>query len=148
MAKIVQISLNRAEKKEYLQCLAQVLYFLSYLSRILQCTKKILITEGSKTPRVTLKLLNRSSPQMGKAVNKTTISQKVSKGVFLKKKPLEFAKSHVQDSVNMWKKVLGSEETRLNFLALAQSIMFGGNPMQLINLNTIPPVKHGGGGTM
>lgn len=51
----------------------------------------------------------------------------------------EFAKRHVGDSSDMWKKVLWTHEIKPNFLALAQSSTFGRNPALPFTLSRPSP---------
>ena len=62
---------------------------------------------------------------------------------------MEFAKKHLNDTAGMWKKVLSSDETKLNFLVEIQSVMSGVSlTLHIILVNTFPTVKHGGGSIM
>ena len=69
---------------------------------------------------------------MGESVNRTTISHALHKsghyGRVTRRKPLlkeshkkshfQFARSHVRDTANMWKKVLWSDETKIELYGL------------------------------
>ena len=53
-----------------------------------------------------------------------------------------FAKRHVGDTPNIWKKVLWSDETKIELFGHQGKRYFWHKP------NTIPTVKHGGGSIM
>lgn len=112
---------------------------------------------------VTLDELQRSTAQVGESVHRTTISRALHKvGLYgrvarrkallkenHKKSRLQFATSHVGDTANMWKKVLWSDETKME--------LFGQNAKRYVwrktntahhSEHTIPTVKHGGGSIM
>ena len=61
----------------------------------------------------------------------------------LKEKDLQtclvFAKRHVGDSPNIWKKVFWSDENKLSFLAIKINTMSGANPTPLITLRISSP---------
>ena len=81
---------------------------------------------------VTLEELQKSTAQVGESVHRTTISCALHKsglyGRVVKRNPmlkashkkscLQFARSHVGDTANMWKKVLWSDETKIIFFGL------------------------------
>ncbi|KAL0150495.1 hypothetical protein M9458_054312 [Cirrhinus mrigala] len=112
---------------------------------------------------VTLDELQRSTAQVGESVHRTTISRALHKvglyGRVARRKPLlkenhkksrlQFATSHVGDTANMWKKVLWSDETKME--------LFGQNAKRYVwwktntahhSEHTIPTVKYGGGSIM
>ncbi|CDQ69096.1 unnamed protein product [Oncorhynchus mykiss] len=106
---------------------------------------------------ITLDELQRSTAEVGDSVHRTTISRILHKSglygrvarrkQFLKdihkKCCLKFATSHVGDTPNMWKKVLWSDETKIE--------LFGNNAKRNVwrksntAEHTIPTVKHGVG---
>ena len=118
--------------------------------RLKSRTRRKLIREATRRPMVTLEELQRSTAEVGESVHRTTISCLLHKsglyGRVARRKPLlkgihkksclEFAKSHVGDTANMWKKVLWSDETKFNFLASMQNAMCGENPTLPITLST------------
>ena len=95
-------------------------------------TKRKLIREATKRHMVTLEELQRSTAEVGESVHRTTISRVLHKsglyGRMARRKPLlkvnhkkshlEFAASHVGDTANMWKKVLWSDETKIELFGL------------------------------
>uniref|UniRef100_A0A8C7QZS1 Transposase Tc1-like domain-containing protein n=1 Tax=Oncorhynchus mykiss TaxID=8022 RepID=A0A8C7QZS1_ONCMY len=109
---------------------------------------------------ITLDELQRSTAEVGDSVHRTTISRILHKSglygrvarrkTFLKdihkKCRLKFATSHLGDTPNMWKKVLWSDETKIE--------LFGNNAKRYVwrksntAEHTIPTVKHGGGSIM
>uniref|UniRef100_A0AAZ1XDH6 Transposase Tc1-like domain-containing protein n=1 Tax=Oreochromis aureus TaxID=47969 RepID=A0AAZ1XDH6_OREAU len=125
-------------------------------------TRRALIRNAAKRPMVTLDKLQRSTAQVGESVHRTTISHALHKvglyGRVARRKPLltenhkksrlQFATSHVGDTANMWKKVLWSDETKME--------LFGQNAKRYVwrkltlhhSEHTIPTVKYGGGSIM
>ncbi|KAL0162929.1 hypothetical protein M9458_042325, partial [Cirrhinus mrigala] len=126
-------------------------------------TRRALIRNAAKRPMVTLDELQRSTAQVGESVHRTTISRALHKvGLYgrvarrktllkenHKKSRLQFATSHVGDTANMWKKVLWSDETKME--------LFGQNAKRYVwrktntahhSEHTIPTVKYGGGSIM
>uniref|UniRef100_A0A8C4T6J2 Transposase n=1 Tax=Erpetoichthys calabaricus TaxID=27687 RepID=A0A8C4T6J2_ERPCA len=112
---------------------------------------------------VTLSELQRSSVERGEPSRRTTISAAIHQsglyGRVARRKPLhskrhmaarlEFAKKHLKDSQTMRKKILWSDETKIE--------LFGVNARHHVwrkpgtthhQANTIPTVKHGGGSIM
>ena len=95
-------------------------------------TRRALIRDAAKTPMVTLEELQRSTAQVGESVHRTTISRALHKsglyGRVARRKPLlkeshkksrlQFARSHVGDTANVWKKVLWSDETKMELFGL------------------------------
>ena len=89
--------------------------------------RRALIREATKRPKITLKELQSSTAEIGVSVHKTTLSHTLHRaglyGRVARKKPLlkeknkqtrlVFAKRHVGDSPNIWKKVLWSDETKM-----------------------------------
>uniref|UniRef100_A0A669ESK4 Transposase Tc1-like domain-containing protein n=1 Tax=Oreochromis niloticus TaxID=8128 RepID=A0A669ESK4_ORENI len=126
-------------------------------------TRRALIRNAAKRPMVTLDELQRSTAQVGESVHRTTISRALHKvglyGRVARRKPLltenhkkshlQFATSHVGDTANMWKKVLWSDEPKME--------LFGQNAKRYVwrktttahhSEHTIPTVKYGGGSIM
>uniref|UniRef100_A0AAZ3RIR8 Transposase n=1 Tax=Oncorhynchus tshawytscha TaxID=74940 RepID=A0AAZ3RIR8_ONCTS len=126
-------------------------------SKLSAHTRRRLIRDAAKRPMITLDELQRSTAEVGDSVHRTTISHILHKsglyGRVARRKPflkdihkkccLKFATSHLGDTPNMWKKVLWSDETKIELLATMQNVMFGVKATQLI-----PTVKHGGGNIM
>ena len=93
--------------------------------------RRAFIREAAKRPMVTLEELQRSTAQGGESVHRTTISRALHKSDLYrrvarrkplvkkshKKSCLQFVRSHVGDTENMWKKVLWSERPKFYFLA-------------------------------
>ena len=89
--------------------------------------RKKLIREAKKRPKITLKELQSSTVEIGVSVRRTTLSRTLHRaglyGRVARKKPLLternkqthllFTKRHVGDSPNIWKKILGSDETKM-----------------------------------
>ena len=89
--------------------------------------RRALIREAAKRPMITLEELQRSKAQVGESVLRTIISCALHKSGFYgrmarrksllkerhKKSSLQFARSHVGDTENMWKKVLWSNGTTI-----------------------------------
>ncbi|MCJ8733927.1 hypothetical protein PDJAM_G00229400 [Pangasius djambal] len=94
--------------------------------------RRALIREAAKKPMVTLEEVQRSTALVGESVHRTTISRALHKsglyGRVARRKPLlkeshkkshlQFATSHVGDTANMWKKVLWSDETKIELFGL------------------------------
>ena len=112
---------------------------------------------------VTLEELQRFKAQVGESVHRTTISCALHKsGLYIivirrkpllkeshKKSPLQFARSHVGDTANMWKNVLWSDETRiLPFHLKAKRYVWRKTNTAHHLEHTIPTIKHGGGSIM
>ena len=112
---------------------------------------------------VTLEGLQRSTAEVGESVHRTTISCVLQKsglyGRVARRKPLlkanhnkshlEFATSHVGDKANMWKKVLWSDETKIELFGLNAKRYVWWKPNTAHHPeHTIPKVKHGGGSIM
>ncbi|CDQ58130.1 unnamed protein product [Oncorhynchus mykiss] len=89
-------------------------------------TRRRLIRDAAKRPMITQDELQRSTAEVGDSVHRTTISRilhksglygRVARKPFLKdnhkKCRLKFATSHLGDTPNMWKKVLWSDETKI-----------------------------------
>ena len=97
----------------------------------MKCKNEFLIREAAQRPKVTLKELQSSTAESGASVYRTTISRTLHRaglyGRVAKKKPLlsvknkkarfEFAKRHVGDSPNVWRKVLWSGETKIELFS-------------------------------
>uniref|UniRef100_A0A8C7GHX2 Transposase n=1 Tax=Oncorhynchus kisutch TaxID=8019 RepID=A0A8C7GHX2_ONCKI len=132
-------------------------------SKLSAHTRRRLIRDAAKRPMITLDELQRSTAEVGDSVHRTTISRILHKsglyGRVARRKPflkdihkkccLEFATSHLGDTPNMWKKVLWSDETKIE--------LFGNNAKRYVwrksntahhPEHTIPTVKHGGGSVM
>ena len=89
--------------------------------------RRALIREASKRPKRALKELQSSIAEIGVSVHGTTLSRTLHraglygrvarKKLLLKEKikqtHLVFAKRHVGDSPNIWKKVLWSDDTKM-----------------------------------
>ena len=54
-------------------------------------------------------------------------------------KRLVFAKRHVKESTNKWKRYSGQMRLKLSFLAIKDNFMFGTNPTPLITLRIPSP---------
>ncbi|CAB1432769.1 unnamed protein product [Pleuronectes platessa] len=126
-------------------------------------TRRKLIREATRRPMVTLEELQRSTAEVGESVHRTTISRLLHKsglyGRVARRKPLlkgihkksrlEFARSHVGDTANMWKKVLWSDETKIELFGLNAKRYVWRKPNTAHHPeHTIPTVKHGGGSIM
>lgn len=132
-------------------------------SKLSAHTRRRLIRDAAKRPMITLDELQRSTAEVGDSVHRTTISRILHKsglyGRVARRKPflkdihkkcrLKFATSHLGDTPNMWKKVLWSDETKIE--------LFGNNAKRYVwrksntahhPEHTIPTVKHGGGSIM
>ncbi|KAF4078011.1 hypothetical protein AMELA_G00194440 [Ameiurus melas] len=98
---------------------------------------------------MTLDELQRTTAEVGESVHRTTISRTLHKsglyGRVARRKPflkdihkksrLKFATSHLGDTPNMWKKVLWSDETKIE--------LFAHNAKRyLITLNTPSPLSN------
>ena len=91
-----------------------------------------LVRDVTLKPTMTLRDLQSSVSEMGVSVHTSTISRSLHKaglyGRVARKKPLlkkphlkarmEFAKKHVDDTADMWKKVLWSDETKIELFGL------------------------------
>src|SRR4029434_3866687 len=89
--------------------------------------RRRLVREATKTPITTLKKLQASAAEMGETLHTTPVAwvlhQSKLYGSVAKRKPLlkkthiksrlQFAKRHVGDSMFKWKKVLWSDETKV-----------------------------------
>uniref|UniRef100_A0AAR2IYW9 Transposase n=2 Tax=Pygocentrus nattereri TaxID=42514 RepID=A0AAR2IYW9_PYGNA len=126
-------------------------------------TRRSLIREAAKRPMVTLDEMQRATAQVGETVHRTTISRALHKcglyGRVARRKPLlkenhkksrlQFARSHVEDTANMWKKVLWSDETKIELFGHnAKRYAWRRNNTAHHSENTIPTVKYGGGSIM
>lgn len=121
-------------------------------SKLSAHTRRRLIRDAAKRPMITLDELQRSTAEVGDSVHRTTISRILHKSglygrvarrkPFLKdihKKCLKFATSHLGDTPNMWKKVLWSDETKIE--------LFGNNAKRYVwrksnTLNTPSPLSN------
>lgn len=119
--------------------------------------------EATKTPMTTLKELKASAAEMGETLHTTTVARvlhqsklygRVAKRKPLLKKahiksPLEFTQRHVGDSKVNWKKVLWSDETKMELFDHQTRRYVWRTPNTAHHhKHTIPTVKHGGGSIM
>uniref|UniRef100_A0A8K9XYG5 Tc1-like transposase DDE domain-containing protein n=1 Tax=Oncorhynchus mykiss TaxID=8022 RepID=A0A8K9XYG5_ONCMY len=127
-------------------------------SKLSAHTRRRLIRDAVKRPMITLDELQRSTAEVGDSVHRTTISHILHKsglyGRVARRKPflkdihkkccLKFATNHLGDTPNMWKKVLWSDETKIELFgnATMQNVMFGVKATQLITLNTPSPLSN------
>ena len=121
--------------------------------------RRRLVREATKTPMTTLKELQASAAEMGETLHTTTVARVLHQSKLYGREPLlkkthikyrlEFAKRHVGDSMVKWKKVLWSDETKVE--------LFGHQTRRYVwrtpntahhHKRTIPTVKHGGGSIM
>uniref|UniRef100_A0A8C6TG47 Transposase n=1 Tax=Neogobius melanostomus TaxID=47308 RepID=A0A8C6TG47_9GOBI len=123
-------------------------------------TANLLVRNATKCPKITLEELRHIAAELGESVHGTTISRTLHKsglhGRVARRKPLlkgghkkshlKFARSHMEDTATMWKKVLWSDETK--------NLLFGPNAKRYVWHKpntahhpecTIPSVKYGGG---
>ncbi|KAL7826753.1 hypothetical protein AOLI_G00319620 [Acnodon oligacanthus] len=122
-------------------------------------TRRALIRGAAKRPMVTLDEMQRSTAQVGESVHRTTISRALHKcglyGRVARRKPLlkenhkksrlQFARSHVGDTANMWNKVLWSDETKIElFGQKAKCYVWRRINTAHHSEHTIPTVKCGG----
>ncbi|MBN3272188.1 TCB1 transposase, partial [Polyodon spathula] len=125
--------------------------------------RRALIREATKRPKITLKELQSSTAEIGVSVHRTTLSRTLHRaglyGRVARKKPLlkeknkqtrlVFTKRHVGDSPNIWKKVLWSDETKIELFGHQGKRYVWRKPNTSHHPeNTIPTVKHGGGSIM
>ncbi|MGH0165707.1 UNVERIFIED_CONTAM: hypothetical protein FKN15_049940 [Acipenser sinensis] len=106
----------------------------------------------------TLKEFQSSTAELGDTLHTATIARVLHKtglhGRVAKRKPLlkkthiksrlEFARRHVGDSETKWKKILWSDETKIELFGLKANVWRKPNTAHHPE-NTIPTVKHGGG---
>ena len=106
---------------------------------------------------VTLEELWKSTTQVGESVHRKNISRALHKsdlyGRVARRKPLlkeRHKKSRLQfDTANMWKKVLWSDETKMELFGLnAKRYVWRKTNTAHHPEHTIPTVKHGGGSIM
>uniref|UniRef100_A0AAR2J9J3 Transposase Tc1-like domain-containing protein n=1 Tax=Pygocentrus nattereri TaxID=42514 RepID=A0AAR2J9J3_PYGNA len=122
-----------------------------------------LIRDAATRPMITLDELQRSTAEVGDFVHRTTISCILHKSglygrvarrkQFLKdihkKSCLKFARSHLGDTPNMWKKVLWSDEPKIKLFGHnAKCYVWCKSNTAYHPEHTIPTVKHGGGSIM
>ena len=132
-------------------------------SKLTDRARRALIREATERPKVTLKELQSSTANTGVSVHRTTISRTLHRaglyGRVARKKPLlsiknkkarfEFAKRHVADSLNVWRKVLWSDETKIELFGHKGKCYVWRQPNTSHHpKNTVPTVKHGGGSIM
>uniref|UniRef100_A0A8C7KC88 Transposase Tc1-like domain-containing protein n=1 Tax=Oncorhynchus kisutch TaxID=8019 RepID=A0A8C7KC88_ONCKI len=119
-------------------------------SKLSAHTRRRLIRDAAKRPMITLDELQRSTAEVGDSVHRTTISRILHKsglyGRVARRKPflkdihkkchLKFATSHLGDTSNMWKKVLWSDETKIE--------LFGNNAKRYVwrKSNTAHHLEH------
>jgi hypothetical protein len=114
--------------------------------------RRALIRQATKRPKITLKELQISTVEIGVSVHRTTLSHTLHRAGHYrrvareqpllkinKQAPLVFAKRHVGDSPNIWKKVLWSNETKIELLAIKENAMSGAHPTPLITSRTPSP---------
>ena len=126
-------------------------------------TRAKLVRDATVNPSVTLKALQESATELGTPVHQSTISRTLHKanlfGRVARKKPflkeshrkarLEFARNHVNDLEQQWRKVLWSDETKIELFGVNQKKYVWRRPgTEFAPHNTIPTVKHGGGSIM
>ena len=94
--------------------------------------RRALVREATKRPMATLKELQCSTAELGDTVHTATIARVLHKtglyGRVAKRKPLlkktriksrlEFPRRHVGDSETKWKKILWSDETKIELFGL------------------------------
>ena len=112
--------------------------------------RKVLIIEATKRPKITLKVLQSSTAEIGVSVHRTTLSHTLHRaglyGRLARRKPLlkernmqtrlVFIKRHVGDSPNIWMKVLWSDETKIELFGHQGNAMSGTNSTPLITPRT------------
>ncbi len=101
--------------------------------------RRALVREVKKNPKITVAELQRCIREMGESCRKSTITAALHQsglyGRVARRKPLLSArhmKKHLKDSKMVTNKILWSDETRYNFLALILSGMCGENQALLI----------------
>ena len=131
--------------------------------KLMDQARRALIREATKRPKITLKELQTSTAEIGVSVHRKTLSRTLHRvglyGRVARKKPLlkeknkqtnlVFAKMYVGDSANIWKKVLWSDETKIELFGHQGKRYIWSNPNTSHPPEyTIPIVKHGGGSIM
>uniref|UniRef100_A0A8K9UU17 Transposase Tc1-like domain-containing protein n=1 Tax=Oncorhynchus mykiss TaxID=8022 RepID=A0A8K9UU17_ONCMY len=125
--------------------------------------RRALIREATKRLTITLNELQSSTAEIGMSVHRTTLSRTLHRaGLYRsvdRRKPLlkeknkqthlVFAKRHVGESPNIWKKVLWSDKTKIELFGQQgkRCVWRKPNPSHQPQ-NTIPTVKHVGGSIM
>ena len=125
--------------------------------------RRALIREATKSPTISLKELQSSAAEIGGSFNRTNLSCTLDRaelnGRVARKKPLlkeknkqtslVFTKRHDRDSPNIWKKVLWSDETKIELFGHQGNCYVWRKPNTSHHpKDTIPTVKHGGGSIM
>ena len=120
-------------------------------------------SEATKRPKITLKELQSSDLRCGESVHRTTLSRTLHRvglyGRVARKKPslkekknqtyLLFTKRCVGDSPNIWKKVLWSDEIKIERFGHQETRYVWRKPNTSHHpKNIIPTVKYGGGRIM
>lgn len=124
--------------------------------KLTELAKRALIREATQRPKVALKELQSPTANTGVSVHRTTISCTPHRaglyGRVARKKPLlsvkhkkahfEFAKKHVNDPLNVWRKVIWSDETKIELIGRKGKCYVWWQP----NTSHHPKntVKHGG----
>ena len=131
--------------------------------KLMNQARRSLIREATKRPNITLKELQSSTAEAGVFVHRTTLRRTLHRaglyGRVARKKSLlkeknkqthlVFAKRHVGDSPNIWKKVLWSDETEIDIFGHQGKRYVWRTPNTSHHPeNTIPTVKHGVGSIM
>ena len=114
--------------------------------KLMDLARRPLIREATKRPKINLKELQSSTVEIGVSVRRTTLNRILHRaGIYrrvarkshcLKKK---ISKHVVGDSPNMWKKVLWSDETKIELFGHQGNDMYGVNPTPLITPRTTSP---------
>ncbi|MGH0186727.1 UNVERIFIED_CONTAM: hypothetical protein FKN15_022402 [Acipenser sinensis] len=122
-----------------------------------------LVRDATLKPTMTLGDLQSSVSEMGVSVHTSTISRSLHKAGLCRrvarKKPLvkkprlkarvDFAKKHVDDTADMWEKVLWSGKKKMELPGLNSQRYVWRKPNAAHHpVNTVPAVKHGGGSIM
>lgn len=112
-----------------------------------------LIREAAQRPKVTLEELQSSTAEARVSVHRTKISCTIHRaglyGMVARRKPLrsakskkahfDFAQRHMGDCQNVWRKVLWSDETKIELLAMKENGMSGAHSTHPITPRTPSP---------